>query len=536
MTFVTRNRSAAWRSAVFAPIALITFMNAALAQEPQHGGKMTIAPSSDLTSLINQVDIGANSVALGMKYLEPLITVDEKGEFVPVLATAWELSPDGLTWTFTIREGVKWHDGTTLTVEDVKWNMEEVWRKVHGSSVLGLVESADVVGGSKVGVKLSKSVSPAVFLTMLAEQATVLCPHCFGDDELRESPQNQMPTGTGPFKVAEYVPGQYVLMKRNEDYWQEGKPYLDEIVWRIITDPNTRAAALQSGEIDLVPMSALPLSEIQAARSDDRFEVSPEGYENYIFHTSLAFNFQRPIMANPDVRRAIAHVVDKQKIVDIVYFGEGSVMNSALPNGTTFQSDDVATYDFDIDKANALLDEAGYPRKADGTRFEVTIVAPPYLRGVFERGGQYLAQALKQIGIESSLQIPEYGAYFQQVYKDRSFDISFFNAVYLLDPCISTTIWYTTDAYNSGGFFRNHSGEALPETDAALETACTASDDAGRAEAFAKFQRLASENLAILNLVQEQRVNTYSKRLHNVGTGSANWFYDSWANVWVDQN
>jgi peptide/nickel transport system substrate-binding protein len=521
-------------AALAAAFVLIATSIAATAQEPHRGGTVTVAPSSGPSSLINQVDNGANSFALGTKYLEALVKIDDKAEFKPGLATSWKTSPDGLSWTFTIREGVKWHDGKPFVPSDVQWNMDHVWKTVWALTAIEAVKSVETQGEHSVVFHMSRPVSPAVMLTTLAERAFLIAPQGFVGTTLRQSPQNQMPTGTGPYKVTQYVHGQYIVLERNPDYWDKGKPFLDKIIWRIIPDPNSRSAALQAGEVDLVPMSALPRSEIAAARHNPKLEVSAKGYEGYVWYTGLVFNLQRQYTGNQKVRYAIAHAIDKQKLAELVYLGQAEPFTGPFPPGTKYYDASLKGYDYDLAEANRLLDEAGFPRGKDGMRFTLKLLAPPYLRDVFQLGGQYIKQTLKAVGIGADLEIPELYAYLRRVYKDHDFDLDLYNAAYMVDPCISTTGWYTSEAFRSGGYFRNHSGLQDHKVDAAAERGCTARDETVRAQSFKEFQHLTNTSLSILNLVKTDSYNTFNKRVHNVGVGGVNWYYTSWDNLWVE--
>jgi peptide/nickel transport system substrate-binding protein len=153
--------------------------------------------------------------------------------------------------------------------------------------------------------------------------------------------------------------------------------------------------------------------------------------------------------------------------------------------------------------------------------------------GVMERSSQFLTQAMKQVGIKLDAEVPDFVSYLRRVYKQRDFDIDLYTAVYLVDPCISTLIWYTSEAYRSGDYYRNHSGLQDAKVDEAADKGCTALDPKVRAESLKEFQRLVASSLSILNLVQEERPNVYNKRLHNVGAGSVNWQFSSGADLWL---
>jgi peptide/nickel transport system substrate-binding protein len=168
-------------------------------------------------------------------------------------------------------------------------------------------------------------------------------------------------------------------------------------------------------------------------------------------------------------------------------------------------------------------------------RFSLKLLSPPYLQGVMQRSGQYIVQALKEVGIGVSIEVPDVPSYMRRVYRERDFDLNLYNAAFVVDACISTVQWYTTAAFRSGGAFRNHSGLQDPKVDAAADLGCTALDTKDRAAALAEFQQLTSTSLSVLNLAQEDRVNVYRIQLKNVGANSSLWYNSSWADIWLDR-
>jgi peptide/nickel transport system substrate-binding protein len=519
---------------VFAAALVVAWTAAgAAAQEPQRGGTINTTMNSLPRSLLNQVDQGGYKFAVGAKVNEPLVDIDQNWNYKPRLAKSWTTSKDGLTWTFKLRTGVKWQDGKPFVPSDVVWNMENVWKKVWVSPALDAVKSAEASGPDTVVFHLSRPIAPDVFLATLSQRAYVLAPQGFVGTTLRKSPENEKPTGTGPFRVASYVHGQYVVLEKNPDYWDKGKPYVDKIVYKMMVDPETRASALRAGQVDLVPLGSLPLAETEAAKKNPNLVVSSKGFEGNVWYTGLVFNLLKPYTGNQKVRYAIAHAIDMKKFVDLVFLGLGKPMGTAFPDTAQNYTPDVQRYAYNVAEANRLLDETGFPRGKDGVRFTLKMLGSSGNPGVMERSSQFLTQAMKQVGIKLDAEVPDFVSYLRRVYKQRDFDIDLYTAVYLVDPCISTLIWYTSEAYRSGDYYRNHSGLQDAKVDEAADKGCTALDPKVRAESLREFQRLVASSLSILNLVQEERPNVYNKRLHNVGAGSVNWQFSSGADLWL---
>jgi peptide/nickel transport system substrate-binding protein len=528
----TRNRGAGVISGLVVGVTSIAICGSVLSQQPERGGRISIATSSAPTSLVNQVDTGANTFSLGSRYHEPLVHLNADGTFGPRLAASWQESADGLTWTFKLRRGVKWHDGVPFVAADVKWNMETVWKQTWSNPSLDAIHAVEVPDTETVVFRVKHRVSSDVLLTTLSQRAYVLPPHGYTAKPLRESEQNQMPIGTGPFRVKEYRRGQFILLERNPDYWDKGKPYVDEIVWRLMPDPGTRAAALEAGELDIVPMSAVPLFDIDRLAKNSKLQVTSDGYAGYRWTQFMQFNMRRPELADVRVRRAIAHAIDRQVIARATYLDRAKPSDSPIPSTSKYHLAGNKSYAYDPKLAERLLDEAGYRRGADGTRFTLTMVSPTILQGVMQRSGQYIRQALKQVGIELNFEMVDTGTYVQRVYRTRQFDIEMFVNVFIVDPCMATTYWYSAAGYRSGLPFRNSSGIEDPALEAAIDKSCTEPDQAKRLVALHEFQRLAQELLPILTLVEEDRVDVVNRRIQNLGK-HANWYYDGWADLWI---
>ncbi len=220
-----------------------------------------------------------------------------------------------------------------------------------------------------------------------------------GTDILKNE-YNTAPVGTGPFKFVEYQRGQYVLAEKNEDYWREGFPYLDRIVWRFIKDKSAAAAALEAGEVHESGFIGVSMADVSRFSEDDRFSVGTMGYENNVAHSTVEFNHRNPIMADLKVRQAMYHGLDIDYAIKTIMHGFAKPGRGPVPSaGGMNYTDDVPTYDYDPELAKTLLDEAGYPVKDDGYRFHLRHRPAPW--GEYTQlWAEYYAQAMKEIGID----------------------------------------------------------------------------------------------------------------------------------------
>src|SRR5690606_27253639 len=240
---------------------------------------------------------------------------DADGSIVPALAESWTTSDDGLTWTFTLRQGVKFHDGTDLTVDDVVAKFERARDPESGHThpeYYAAIESIAAPDATTVVFTLSQPSRSLLY--NLARPDSVIYPAAKAETQRSE------PVGTGPFRFASYTPGTEVVLERFEDYYLDGVPYLDRVVFRIISDANTRFAALQAGDVDM--MGLIPEQYVQTTTMPD-LKVTQGTATAEI---TMALNNTRPPLDDVRVRQAINLAIDKQSIVQGAMFGLGTII------------------------------------------------------------------------------------------------------------------------------------------------------------------------------------------------------------------
>ena len=504
----------------------------ALAQDAP-AGRLTVASDSEPKNL-NPAIVASNGVFfVASKVIEPLAeaSFDGEGGLAPRLATSWEGSDDGLSVTFKLREGVKWHDGTPFTSADVAFSALEVWKPLQNLGRLIFANLADVETPDELTAvfRFSQPTPFQLIRNALPAVTSVVARHLFEGTDIASNPANNQLVGTGPFKFAEYKPGEYYRLTRNEDYWGEGEPKLEEIVYRVLPDRAGAASALEAGEIDLAAFSAVPLADLERIKSVEGLEVYSKGYEGLTYQLVVEINHRRAELADLKVRQAIAHAIDKQFVVDTVFLGYAETSTGPIPkNAPEFYTDDVPTYDFDVAKANALLDEAGYPRGADGNRFKLKLLPAPYF-GETKQFGDYLRQALAEVGIDAELVNNDSAAHQKAVYTDHDFDLAVAPPVFRGDPAVSTTI-LVRSGQPDGVPFSNQGGYVNPELDALIDKANATIDTAERTELFRQFQRLVDADLPLINVAEWGFTTVASKRVLNV-SNNPRWAVSNWADT-----
>ncbi|MHB1103208.1 MAG: ABC transporter substrate-binding protein [Devosia sp.] len=329
------------------------------------------------------------------------------GSIIPALAESWEISEDGLTYTFRLHTGVKFHDGTDFDAEDVKFSFD---RAVAPDSVnaqkalFADIAAVEVVDPATVKITLGKPNGNLLF-NLAWGDAVIVAPESAADNATK-------PVGTGPFTFVEWAKGDHVEIARNPQYW--GEPVkLEKATFKFIGDPTAAFAAMMAEDLDVFPNFPAPetLSQFQ---SDPRFEVVVGSTEG---ETILAMNNQKPPLDNVKVREAIAHAIDRQAIIDGAMFGYGTPIGTHFAPHHPDYIDLTATSNYDPEKSKALLAEAGV------TDLMLSLKLPP-VEGYARRGGEIIASQLAAIGIKTETTNLEWAQWLEQVFTGKDFDLT----------------------------------------------------------------------------------------------------------------
>jgi len=430
---------------------------------------------------------------------------------VPGLAESWEVSDDGLTWTFHLRDGVKWHDGYPFTAEDVAFTVG-IWlnRKIPyylSGNVQGIT-GVEVV--DPLTVKIYAEQPIASFPALLAYNMHMLPKHLLEDYTPEElvSPTEFLrhPIGTGAFKFDRKQPGSFVRLVANEDYW-DGRPYLDAFVFRVVPDIDTQLAQIQAGDLDFIVIEPHQLSAVQGVPGL-RIDEAPQ-----INHFYIDLNHHRPIFQDKSVRQALTYALDRQAIIDNILMGTAELATGPIsPLLSWAYEPDVKQYPYDPAKAVDLLEKAGWVlgpdgvRQKDGMRLSFTIDVDPH--PVRQQIALVAQQAWQAIGCEVGLELYEYS-----VIQSRSrsaqpaFDANPNWLVTPADPDISTYYLST-----SGG---NTSKWADPRVDELLMQGKAALDQEERARIYSELQKIIAEECPIIYLYYPKEIRVMNAKLHN---------------------
>ncbi|MGI4815483.1 MAG: ABC transporter substrate-binding protein, partial [Janthinobacterium lividum] len=342
---------------------------------PVRGGTLIAVVQPEPQVLTSAINTGNPTGVVSVNIFDGLLSYDEKLAPQPALAQSWQISQDGKSITFHLRHGVKWHDGAPFTSADVRFSALEIWKKVHPRGRVTFAELRDVeTPDAYTAVFRLDHPSPAIMSALNAMEGQILPEHIYGGTDIAKTALSKPPIGTGPFRFKEWKKGQYIELERNPDYWDSGKPYIDKLIFRIIPDAATRSAAFETGDVQYGAYSIVPLSDVARLTKLPTIGIQTHGYEWGAPFLTLEFNLRHAPLNQLKVRQAIAQAVDKRGLIDTVWYGFGKPATGPVPSPLkNFYTADVQHYDYNVAQAEKLLDAAGYPRKADGVRFNLSI-------------------------------------------------------------------------------------------------------------------------------------------------------------------
>jgi peptide/nickel transport system substrate-binding protein len=454
-------------------------------------------------------DLG--SVMVNKVIFPGLVRPDERLHPTPDLARSWTVSDDGLTYTFALRPGVRWHDGQPFGAEDVKFTFERILDPASQSPMRSdflSVERVDALDSLTVRFTLSHPFAP--LLTLLGYNAGIIPKHLLAGKSLRDAVDfnRAHPVGTGPFRVAETASGASVMLVPWEGYYG-AKPKLARVVFRVVPDMNAQVAQLRAGELDLATLEPAQLASVEHAPGIRIVRADA------IQHYYVGFNQEHALFKSPLVRRALDHAVNREAIIAGVLRGQAVYPRGTIPAGLAdYYDESLPRAEYDTAEALALLARAGWRRGADGSLrdaagrpFAFTLLVD---KGNPTREQTALAvqQDLARIGMKVTLRTLEFATVVRDHILTRRFD--------------ANLIWWTTppdpDQYSfyATGQSNNHVGYSNHVADSLLLEGRVTSDPARRRAIYAAFQRVEAEDPPVLVLYYPRELQARSERLAGV--------------------
>ena len=499
----------------------------------QRGGTLTMVVTPEPPTLVSFASTAVNVLKVSPKVMEGLLDYDFDMNPRPLLATSWDVSSDDKRYTFHLRQGVRWQDGQPFTSADVAFSLQ-LLRRYHprANATFSNVTQVLTPDPNTVTLILSRP-TPYLIRAFSASETPILPKHLYDQGDPLSNPHNAAPIGTGPFRFVKWVRGDHIEYVRNDDYWDKGKPYLDGLIVKFIPDAAARTIAFESGAVQLGGDNPVPLSDLARIKSNPALGIDSRGYEFSAGVYRLEFNLDNRYLKSLPVRQAIASALDRSLIAKVVYYGYATPNPSPLAPRNRYYDSTPSPYPFDVAKANALLDKAGFPRKSGGVRFDLTVDALP-IGDQPARTAAYVRSALARIGIALTIRNEDLPTYLKRIYTSRDFDMAVNGMSNLFDPVAGVARLYTTSSYRQGVPFTNGSHYSNPAIDRLFADAAVETDEAKRRALFKTMQRTIETDLPDVNLISPDYATVYAKTVHDANRG-ADGLNDSFANAWVQK-
>lgn len=503
---------------------------------PVSGGMVVAGIDPGQISTLNtQLTSVTSSLVLADVWADGLMTYDRNGNRIPRLAESWQASPDGLTYTFKIRSGVKWSDGQPFSAEDVVFTLTNFGKyNTYLAKLMPLVAAANAPDATTFVLKLKQPLTAT--LDMFDKEVFPLLPkHVYDRTNVLTNPANRAPVGLGPFKFVSWETGRAITFRRNPYYWEKGKPHVNSVVFALIPDPQQRRNALASGEIDWMWLEAAQVPAMQAAAKGGKFRVV-EIKTNAPEQAVVDFNMQRDPMKKLKVRQALFQAIDRDRIVRDVFQGMANRSVNAIPSQFRNLSDPSIDYNkiypYDPKKAGALLDEAGYPLK-NGKRFSIELTypgVPPY---------ELVARAVQSqwtaIGVDVRMAGLDGQIWTAKVYKQRNFDASVISLTGRTNPVLGVDRSFLCN--QSGVPYSNPTGYCNPELDKLIAEAAAAPIDKQKA-LYAKYAEIVARDINEIALTNARYFEAVSTKFENIDAQFNVAFntHPNWQEVWIPKN
>ncbi len=466
------------------------------AAEPKQGGTLTFIYRIIGGHFNPAIASGTATGIPGSQMFAALLRFNDKWEPQPYLAESWKVADDGMSVTVNLRKNAVFHDGHPITSEDVKFSIETYQANHPFKPMYAPVETVETPDEHTAVFKLSKP-HPAILLAMSSQLGVVIPKHVYGDtDNIRKHPQNsQNIVGSGPFKLKEFKPGEYIIMERFEDYFIEGRPYLDQIVFKKMSESTSRIIALEKKQADITAFASDP-QELTRLSKAEHLTLTKGGYSAIGPLNWLAFNTAKKPFDDKRVRQAIAYALDKNFLLKVLYAGYADRATGPIHPGSAFYSDAVNPYDFDPEKAKALLDAAGLKPNEDGVRFETTL---DYIPGgaVWKRWAELTKAQLKKVGIAITLKPSSDIRAWLKTISNHNFEMTLDSVFNWGDPVIGVHRTYQSTNIRKGVPWHNTQQFKNADVDAIMEKAGTLFDLEARKAAYAEMQKLVVEEAPV---------------------------------------
>lgn len=491
------------------------------------GGRLDIVVQPEPPGLMLGLVQNAPTQLVAGDIYESLLRYNTDLDPQPSLAKSWEISEDGLTYTFTLQEGVTWHDGAPFTSADVVFSADVFLRETHARlrASLKYVDSITAPDDQTVVFTLNEPFGP--FISIFESGTMPIVPkHIYEGTDYANNPANATPIGTGPFKFVEWEKGSHIKLVKNDDYYIDGLPKLDEVFYRVIPDAASRAVAFETGEVDVLPGGSVENWDVPRLTAMDGVCSTGNGWEFFAPHAFMWLNNREGPTSDKRFRQAVMYAMDREFVKDVVWNGFGKVPTGPVSSKTNFYSDDVNIYDHDPAKAKALLEEMGY----DGE--PVRLLPLPYGE-TWQRWAEAVRQNLSEVGIAIEIDATDVAGWNEKT-SQWDYDMAFTYLYQYGDPALGVSRSYVASNIAKGSPWNNVEGYVNEELDAKWDAAAVMADPSARAETYAEIQKTIVDDVPVAWLMELEFPTIYRCEVKDLVT-TAIGINDGLRNAWIEK-
>jgi peptide/nickel transport system substrate-binding protein len=494
------------------------------AHKPAYGDTLIEASIGEPSTLLPVLASDSASSDINGHVYDGLLRYDKNLRLEGVMAESWEISPDNLTITFRLRKGIKWHDGAPFTSADVLFTYQMY---IDPKVPTSYAEDYRQVSRAEAPDPYTFRVTyPQPYAPALESWALPIHPkHLLEGKDVTKSPLARAPVGTGPYRLVEWKAGEKLVLEANPDYF-DGKPYIRRVVYRIIPDSSTQFLELQSGGLDF-----MGLTPIQYSTQTDTpaFKRNFNKYRYLSFgYSYLGYNLRKPLFQDVRVRRAIAHAIDRQELIDGVLLGLGKVATGPYKPDTWVYNANVRKYPFDPAAARTLLAEAGWRDgdgdgvlEKDGRKLAFTIVTNQG-NDIRSKTAEILQRRLKEVGIDVQIRIVEWATFLKEFIFPGNFDVTILGWTGGPEPD-QYNIWHSS---KTGPRELNFIHYKNAEVDELLERGRRTFDQAERKKIYDRFQEILAEEQPYTFLYVGEALPAVARRFRGIEPAPAGITYN----------
>ena len=499
-----------------------------------YGGTVVCTQGGDPATL-NPV-LNTDQIYLVQPYFDYLVECDYEGKIQPSLATKYEISSDGLTYTFTLAQGVKFHDGKELTSEDVKFTYEKILDPKMGSGHRSQVDAISQIEMPSKYVVVFRTSRPVPWLLDSMVDIGILPKHIYEKEDFLNTKYNYQVIGSGPFKLEQWLRLDRIVGVANKDYWR-GRPYIDKLIFKVIPETAVALSAVESADADIISsqgtIGGFPMAHLERLQKNPSLSI--ELFPT-LYLQKLYFTCDVPPFNNIKVRQAVAHAIDRKYIIDALLNKVAPKANApwcaALSWALSPKWTDETYYRYDPEMAEKFLDEAGYKKAPDGIRFRTTIYATTGFRTEMS---EVIRSMLARIGIEAKVESSDWTTYWTMI----RFNHDKVNGMYTVysrfsDPHMASQYYHSSEVGGGGTNGMRYKNQRLDDLIGKGKTTAEASQ---RAAIYKEIHDLINTELPSFSLYELPGVTVVNKRISGVksikGAVCGTYVPSLWRDAWI---